>query len=269
MIKIILNVSSKNSIFYFYCAILNMLILRFFYSIWIVVSFLLLTLPMLIGYLFVKLLPYKSQIKGVYAVNRSFLFIWSVFSGLRYRINGLENIDKNQTYVVVVNHVNAADLIAVAYGQRVPAKPLVKKELTLIPGLGQLFSLACLPLDRSSKLARFESKQKMLADLKQGISVLIFPEGTRNRSNDPLLPFHDGAFEIAIDADVPVLPVVLTNIRKINRVDTLLVQPGILELTHLPPIKASNSSLDVVSLKKVVFDNMKNYIESQDDFFNR
>ena len=244
-------------------------ILKFFYSIWIVVSFLLLTLPMLIGYLFVKLLPYKCQIKGVYSVNRSFLFIWSVFSGLRYKISGLENIDKNQTYVVVVNHVNAADLIAVAYGQRVPAKPLVKKELTLIPGLGQLFSLACLPLDRSSKQARYESKQKMLADLKQGISVLIFPEGTRNRSNDPLLPFHDGAFEIAIDADVPVLPVVLTNIRKINRVDTLLVQPGILELTHLPPIKASNSGLDVVSLKKVVFDNMKNYIESQDDFFNK
>ncbi|HPN20141.1 MAG TPA: lysophospholipid acyltransferase family protein, partial [Chitinophagales bacterium] len=190
--------------------------LKFVYSIWTVVSFLLLTIPMMIGYLLLKLIPYQKQINGVYVINRTAIFIWSIMVGMRYKIRGLENIDKQQTYVVVINHINAADMMATAYGQRVNAKPLVKRELTLVPGLGQLFTLMCLPVDRSSREARNASKVRMLNELKQGISVLIFPEGTRNRTKEPLLPFFDGAFELAIDAQVPILPVVLTNIHKIN-----------------------------------------------------
>ncbi|MBK9328760.1 MAG: 1-acyl-sn-glycerol-3-phosphate acyltransferase [Sphingobacteriales bacterium] len=243
-------------------------ILKFFYSIWTVVSFMLLTIPMAMGYLLLKLVPYKKQINGVYIINRSALFIWSVLVGMRYKITGLENINKDKTYVVVVNHVNAADMMATAYGQRVPAKPLVKRELTLIPGLGQLFSLMCLPVDRSSKEARYQSKIRMLNDLKQGISVLIFPEGTRNRTKNPLIPFYDGAFELAIEAQVPVLPVVLTNIRKINRVDTLLVQPGTLEIAHLTPITTTGlSSNNLETLKQQTFLVMKAYLLQHDSYF--
>ena len=245
-----------------------MIVLKFFYSIWTVLSFMLLTIPMAMGYLLLKIIPYKKQINGVYIINRIAIFIWSVVVGMRYKIHGLENIDKNQTYIVVVNHVNAADMMASAYGQRVPAKPLVKRELTLIPGLGQLFTLMCLPVDRSSKKARNESKVRMLSELKQGISVLIFPEGTRNRTKEPLIPFYDGAFELAIEAQVPSLPVVLTNIRKINRVDTLLVQPGTLEITHLTPIKTMGLSLhQLEELKQHTFDVMKNYLLQHDEYF--
>lgn len=242
--------------------------LKILFSIWVVITFMLLTIPMLMGYLSLKFVPYTKQIIGVYVVNRTFLFIWSMLTGYRYKINGLEHIDKEQTYVVVINHVNAADMIATAYGQRVPAKPLVKKELTLIPFLGQLFSLMCLPMDRSSKEARHQSKLKLLSDLKQGISVLIFPEGTRNRTKEPLIPFYDGAFELAIDAQVPILPVVLSNIRKINRVDTLLVQPGTMEITHLTPIKTTGLSSNAIdSLKQQTFEVMKNFLLQHDYYF--
>jgi 1-acyl-sn-glycerol-3-phosphate acyltransferase len=198
------------------------------------------------------------------------LFVWSVFTGIRYHIIGLEHINKKNTYVVVVNHVNAADMIAVAYGLRLPAKPLVKKELLFIPLLGQLFALACLPIDRSSKKARHESKLRLLNDLKHGISVVIFPEGTRNRSTNPLLPFYDGAFELAIEAQVPVVPVVLTNIKKINRVDTLLVQPGTLEVTYLTPINTIGLSMDdVQQLKDHVHKIMTEHILRNDSFFRK
>jgi 1-acyl-sn-glycerol-3-phosphate acyltransferase len=90
--------------------------LKFVYSIWTVVSFLLLTIPMMIGYLLLKLIPYQKQINGVYVINRTAIFIWSVVVGMRYKIRGLENIDKRQTYVVVINHINAADMMATAYG---------------------------------------------------------------------------------------------------------------------------------------------------------
>lgn len=242
---------------------------KFVYSIWTVVSFLLLTIPMMIGYLLLKLIPYQKQINGVYIINRTAIFIWSIMVGMRYKIRGLENIDKQQTYVVVINHINAADMMATAYGQRVNAKPLVKRELTLVPGLGQLFTLMCLPVDRSSKEARNASKVRMLNELKQGISVLIFPEGTRNRTKEPLLPFYDGAFELAIDAQVPILPVVLTNIHKINKVDTLLIQPGTMEITHLTPIKTTGLSIQQLeALKQRTSDTMKDYLLQHDTYFS-
>lgn len=240
----------------------------FFYSIWTVVSFMLLTIPMAIGYLLLKLVPYRKQINGVYIINRTAIFIWSIVVGMRYKIRGLENIDKKQTYIVVVNHVNAADIMATAYGQRKAAKPLVKRELTLIPGLGQLFSLMCLPVDRSSKEARYKSKVKMLDDLKKGISILIYPEGTRNRTKEPLIPFYDGAFELAIDAQVPILPVVLTNIRKINKVDTLLVQPGTMETTHLPPVSTKGMVPEQLEeLKQTVYKQMETFLLQYDSYF--
>lgn len=245
-------------------------IVKFFYSIWTVVSFMLLTIPMAIGYLLLKLVAYKKQIDGVYIINRIAIFIWSVVVGMRYKIRGLENITKEQTYVVVVNHVNAADMMATAYGQRVPAKPLVKRELTLIPGLGQLFSLMCLPVDRSSKEARHASKVRMLSELKQGISVLIFPEGTRNRTKNPLIPFFDGAFELAIDAQVPILPVVLSNIRHINKVDTLLVQPGTMEITHLPPVNTKGMLPEQLeALKQTVYSKMESFLLENDSYFRK
>lgn len=245
-------------------------ILKFIYSIWVVITFIFLTFPTILGYLLLKLVPYEKQIRGVYVLNRCLVFVWSTISGFRYKISGLQHIEKDQTYVVVINHVNAADMIATAYGLRVPAKPLVKKELLLIPGLGQLFGLSCLPIDRSSKKARHDSKVRLLEDLKRNISVLIFPEGTRNRSHQPLLPFYDGAFELAIEAQVPILPVVLTNIRKINRVGTLLVQPGTLEITHLTPIKTMGISLhQLEELKQKTYEAMQQFILRHDSFFNK
>lgn len=243
-------------------------ILKLFYSIWNVISFLILTIPMMIGYLTLKLIPYTKQIVGVYYINRFFIFIWSALVGFRYKIRGLENIDKNQTYIVVANHVNAADLMAISYGLRVFAKPLIKKELTYVPGLGQLFSLMCLPVDRSSKEARHASKVRMLSDLKQGISIFLFPEGTRNRTKEPLLPFFDGAFELAIDAKVPILPVMLTNLRKLNKVDTLLLQPGILEVTHLPAISTDGYTIEnLEALKLFVRQKMEAFLLEHDAYF--
>ena len=61
--------------------------LKFVYSIWTVVSFLLLTIPMMIGYLLLKLIPYQKQINGVYVINRTAIFIWSVVVGMKILTN--------------------------------------------------------------------------------------------------------------------------------------------------------------------------------------
>jgi len=243
-------------------------VLKYIYGIWLAVTFVLITFPMVICYLFMFLAPYRYQIVGVYFINRSFLFIWSIIVGLFYKIKGKENIEKNQTYIVVSNHINTIDLASISYGLRVYAKPLVKKELTKIPGVGQLFSLMCLTVDRSNKESRHASKVKMLSDLKKGISIFIFPEGTRNRTAQPLLPFFDGAFELAIEAQVPILPAIQLNTRKLNPNNTWMFRPGIIELVHLPSISTIGLTMDnMQELKAKVHKIMSDFIVNHDKDF--
>ena len=161
------------------------------------------------------------------------------------------------------------DLAAISFGLRVFAKPLVKKELTKIPGIGQLFSLMCLTVDRSDKESRYNSKVKMLSDLKQDISIVIFPEGTRNKSTEPLLSFFDGAFELAIEAQVPIIPVIQLNTRKLNPKSSILFRPGILELVHLPSISTIGLTIDnTKELKEKVHAIMYDFIQINDENFN-
>jgi 1-acyl-sn-glycerol-3-phosphate acyltransferase len=248
--------------------------LRFLYSLysfWMVLLFFLMTPFMLFFFILCKLLlPYPKQIVGVYFINRTFIFFWSVFTGIRYQITGLENIKNKQTYVCVLNHTNSADMIAAAYGARVFAKPLVKKSLTLIPFLGQIFSLSCIAVDRSSPEARKKSKENMLSDLKQSISILIFPEGTRNRTGKPLKDFFDGAFDIAAEANLPIMPIVFTNIRNINPQHDLVFQPETLEINHLPPIFPTGSDAQAIHLlKEETFKSMWNFLVEHDDNFKK
>lgn len=244
-------------------------ILKYIYSIWIAITFIVITFPMLFCYLFLFLVPYKYQIIGVYYINRTFLYFWSLIVGLFYKIKGTENISKNQTYIVVSNHVNVIDVAAISCGLRVYAKPLVKKELTKIPGIGQLFSLMCLTVDRSNKESRHASKVKMLSDLKQGISIFIFPEGTRNKSKEPLLSFYDGAFELAIEAQVPIIPAIQLNTRKLNPNSSILFRPGIVELVHLPSISTIGLTLNnLKELKEKTHAIMYDFIKKHDANFS-
>lgn len=241
------------------------------YTLWLSLTFFIMTPLMLFCFLMIKLfIPYPKQIQFVYYVNRFFFFFWSAINGIRYKITGLENINKDQTYICVLNHTNSGDMVAGAYGCRVNAKPLIKRELTLIPFLGQMLSIACIAVDRSSKEARKKSKENMLNDLKQKISVLIFAEGTRNRTGKPLKDFFDGAFDLAIDAQVPIIPIVLTNIKKINPKHDWFFRPTTIEVRHLAPIfPDGNSEASIQKLKANTFKNMWNCLVEFDDEFKK
>ncbi|MCB9033181.1 MAG: 1-acyl-sn-glycerol-3-phosphate acyltransferase [Chitinophagales bacterium] len=242
--------------------------LKLIYSTWVIITFFLLVIPMMIAYVFIYFLPKHKKIDAVYRINRTFLFVWSIFSFFTYKVTGLNLYNTNQSYVVVLNHNNAADMFAAAYGLRIPAKPLIKKELLRIPLLGQLFMMACTPVDRSSAEGRKQSKELIYSELAQGVSPLIFPEGTRNRTTFPLKDFYNGAFEIAIDTQTPILPVVLTNIRKLNKVDTWLAEPGVIEINHLQPIETKGMTIDDLDkLKLYTHAIMWNYLVKHDDDF--
>lgn len=107
-------------------------------------------------------------------------------------------------------------------------------------------------IDRSSAESRkkgVETLKKLMDD--EGISPLIFPEGTRNRTSKPLKEFYDGAFRIAIETQVPIIPVVLLNVDKISPQKTFLLSPGKLYSKFLKPIPTKGLSLDDVDALKI------------------
>lgn len=124
--------------------------------------------------------------------------------GIRVRVHCAENIDITQSYIVASNHQSILDIAVNAIAFPVPVKFLGKLEATRIPFFGYVIKRICVLLDRSSKESRKASYDRLKAEARKGFSVLIYVEGTRNRSIDPLLPFYDGAFRLSAETAIPI-----------------------------------------------------------------
>src|SRR5688500_3370723 len=146
-------------------------------------------------------------------VGYFFLYLWSwIFSMLtfiRYDFYGRENFRKGQSYIYVSNHTSFLDIPGLWMITPGEKKPLAKKELLKIPVFGWIARSAAVIVDRSSGESRKKSMDKLKRILSSGTSILLFAEGTQNRSKEPLQPFKDGAFRIAIDTQQPILPMVV------------------------------------------------------------
>ncbi|HET7425729.1 MAG TPA: lysophospholipid acyltransferase family protein, partial [Gemmatimonadales bacterium] len=153
-----------------------------------------------------------STDKGRYAVGYLFRQIPVVVAGLnplwRFRTTGTMPADPRRPYVVVSNHESFVDILLISH---LPweMKWLSKAELFRIPILGWLLRLAGdIPIKRGFGPSAIEAIARCREALANRVSVMIFPEGTRS-TTDELLPFKDGAFRLAIDAGVPILPLVV------------------------------------------------------------
>jgi 1-acyl-sn-glycerol-3-phosphate acyltransferase len=116
-----------------------------------------------------------------------------------------------------------------------------------------MLRMTSLGVDRANPESRKRSAEKMTESLKNGLSLLIFPEGTRNRTPEPTKEFYDGAFKSAILAQVNVAPFVLINIRHLQPVDTNVVYPGRITMRFLDPISTVGmTDADTETLKNKV-----------------
>ncbi len=123
----------------------------------------------------------------------------------RLHISGVENIEADRVYVIVSNHQSLADIPLISH-VRVDAKWLAKAELFRFPAIGWMMRMAGnIPVDRSDKRKAAHALLRCARYLRQGCSVVFFPEGTRSPDGE-VLPFNDGPFQLAIREQVPVLP---------------------------------------------------------------
>jgi len=243
-------------------------ILKKVYSIYALVLFAALLFIALLPYILTKIfLPYNKQIKGVYVINSIVMHIWAPMTGFRFEIQGDNLFDKDESYVVAVNHYSLVDMLALAYGLGVSGKPLIKRELLKIPILGWIFAMASIPVDRRNKDSRRRSFENMVSEMNLGISILIFPEGTRNRTGKPLGDFKDGAFRLAVESGKPILPVVLLGHKDLSHPDHLLLRPGKVILQYLEPIHPEEQGSDIGRILKVCHDRMQEVIIQNDAYY--
>jgi 1-acyl-sn-glycerol-3-phosphate acyltransferase len=148
---------------------------------------------------------------------------------------------------------------------------LAKAELQHYPIIHILFRTLSIFVDRSNARSRAESLDRCRKILKEGISIFIMPEGTRNRTQYPLLPFKDGAFRLAIETQTPIQPFVVLHCRLVYPMwSKLMLRPGRMVLKFLPPVDVAGYTLeDVAILKEKVWHQMKETILREDNFFQK
>lgn len=236
-------------------------ILLILYRVWV---FLVFTVFMIIFLPGIVLPFFFGQRAGT--VGYAFLWMWSwVFSMLtfiRYEFYGRENFKKDHACIYVSNHTSFLDLPGIRMLIPGQFRPLAKKELLKIPLFGWIARAATVIVDRSSQQSRKKSIDRLKKLLKDGISILIFVEGTQNRSEEVLQPFHDGAFRIAIDTQQPLLPIVVIGAGKLMPPSTINLRPGLIRIYVAPEIATAGlSNADIPALKQQTFDVMKELIE--------
>ena len=169
---------------------------------------------------------------------------WLRLSGVRVRVKGLELLDPKQTYVFVSNHRSYLDTAAmfVYTGRRIGL--LAKKELLKVPVLGVGMGFVnVMAIDRSNRESAIRTTEAAAQRIKSGVSFAVFVEGTRAKPGE-LLPFKKGAFFMARQAGVPVVPVAIKNSDVLMGKKTGESHPGTIEMVFMKPIETGHLTTD-------------------------
>ncbi len=193
---------------------------------------------------------------GRYLVGRFFrrmaMFCVSVNPYWRFRTQGTTPSDPRRPYVAVSNHESYADIFLISH---LPweMKWLSKHTIFRIPVMGWIMRMAGdIPVNRGNRDSALQAIRHCRDRLRKKVSVMIFPEGTRARTAD-LLPFKDGAFRLAIEAQVPILPIAVAGTRHAMAKGTFQFRRADAIAEVLPPVPTDGMSVkDVPRLKAEV-----------------
>ena len=169
---------------------------------------------------------------------------WLRLSGVRVRIKGLELLDPKQTYVFVSNHRSYLDTAAmfVFTGRRIGL--LAKKELLKVPVLGVGMGFVnVMAIDRTNRESAIRTTEAAARRIQSGVSFAVFVEGTRAKPGE-LLPFKKGAFYMARQAGVSVVPVAIKNSDVLMGKGTGEARSGTLEMVFMPPVDTVGMTTD-------------------------
>lgn len=219
-----------------------------------VVTFLLIFIPSMITYL----VPDPKGQDIFIKISRLWMFVWLRMVGCPLKVTGKEYFAKNTAYIVPCNHNSMLDIpISCPF---IPGanKTIAKKSFTKVPLFGWFYRKGAVLVDRKNESSRRKSFEEMKKVLSVGMHMSIYPEGTRNRTDEPLKKFHDGAFKLAVATNTSIIPAVILHSKKalpLNKFFYFI--PHKLEMHFLEPVPVAEQTSD--QLKEKVFEIMKAY----------
>jgi 1-acyl-sn-glycerol-3-phosphate acyltransferase len=209
-------------------------------------------------YLYCLILREPEKTKWHRKISQLWMGTFMLLSGIRFSVRGKHHFDGLENAVIVCNHNSMLDIpVSFPFLPRAN-KTIAKKSLSKVPIFGWIYSIGTVLVDRNDSKSRQSSYNEMKYVLNHGLDMLLYPEGTRNKTSAPLKSFYDGAFKLAIETQKPIVPVVLLNSKKmLPAKPTMYFRPGKITMNILSPVYPQGHTIN--SLKQEVYDIMAAY----------
>lgn len=169
---------------------------------------------------------------------------WLRLSGAKIKVRGLENLQKNQSYVFIANHHSYLDTAMMFAYTSKKMGVLAKKEMLNWFVAGKFMRYVnVIAIDRTNTESAIKTMENAADKMREGVSFGVFAEGTRAMPNE-LLPFKKGAFHLAIGTGFPIIPVAMKNTDYAMGKRKGTANPAVCEMVLLPPIETKNLSAE-------------------------
>ncbi|MBC7721593.1 MAG: 1-acyl-sn-glycerol-3-phosphate acyltransferase [Pedobacter sp.] len=231
------------------------------WAFWGLISFMGTFLIILIPSLATKIIPNPKGMYWFIKVSQFWMTCWLYMIGCPMKVVGKQNFKKAETYIITYNHNALLDVPLSAPFVPGANQTIAKDSFAKVPLFGWFYARGSVLVNRKNLASRKKSYDLMKAALRQGFHMCIYPEGSRNKTNNPLSSFHDGAFKLAVDTQNSVMPSIIFGTREAMPIHKpFYLLPKRLEIHFLPPIEAGK---DATALKQKVYETMWNYYESR------
>ena len=228
-------------------------------ALWALVWFVLTMLLFFIPFFIFRFFPEPKRTRLFISFSRVWMKLYMPAIGCPIAVEGEEHFKKGENYIVLCNHNSFIDVPVSSTGIPGGNKTIAKIEFARIPIFGIIYRLGSVLVDRKSEASRRESIHQMKKVLQLGLHMCIYPEGTRNKTDQPLKPFHNGAFKLALDTGKPVIPSLIFHTKKVLPPDKpFFLQPHKLEIHFLEPVYIQPSDT-IEELKRRIFEVMEQY----------
>ena len=231
-----------------------------FLALWALLWFIATMLLFFIPFLVFTLFPEPRRTLLFIGFSRVWMKLYMPAIGCPITVKGKEHFKKGENYIVLCNHNSFIDVPVSSTGIPGGNKTIAKIEFARIPVFGIIYKLGSVLVDRKSEASRRESIHKMKQVLDMGLHMCIYPEGTRNKTGEPLKAFHNGAFKLAADTCKPIVPALIFHTRNVLPPDKpFFLRPHRLEMHFLEPVYLQDNDT-AESMKEKVFGMMSNYL---------
>ena len=228
------------------------------FALWAILVFSISLLVILIPIWIISRQKEPRRTINAFKVFHPWISFFFIMTGVKRRLVGLERFGNGANYIVICNHNCFMDVPLSSCGIPVPNRTIAKAEMAKIPLFKVIYRAGSVLVDRKSESSRKKSYVQMRKVLQMGLTMCIYPEGTRNKGREPMQKFQDGAFRLAVESGKDILPAVLFNtIKVMPRNKSFYFWPHPVEMHFLEPVTVAGKTPEEV--KQESFEIMRDY----------